>query len=482
MMMKDLLYRRVLVALDSSPHASRALAQGIAVARLSTGAEITGMHAFAAQLHDMRFRQMEGGLPEQYRQEEVLEGQRETHNTLIGKGLTLISDAYLDVGQTLCEEAGIGYQRLSVEGKNYAALTQAANHGDYDLLVLGIQGVGAIPGEEIGSVCARVVRRAQVDTWVVKQGMESSPGPIVVGLDGSAHAYGGLQTALQLGRHWHRPVILVAAYDPHYHYVVFNNIAKVLSAEGAKVFKFEEQEKLHEEIIDAGLAKIYQAHLDAGESIAKEQGMTVECVLLAGKPTVSIAKFLHERAPSLLVLGKLGIHADAELEIGWVTENLLRLAPCDLLISCRTHTPEVDRLAQFTTSWSVEAEARMERVPVFARRMARMAILRYATDRGHTVITERLVEEATAALMPAHAQQTMEAVVQATEQNKAQRDALPWSPAALAMLSTLTEASLQTPVRLRAEKAAKQAGATAVLPAHIAPFLTDTIKRSHTEL
>ncbi|MEO5363790.1 MAG: universal stress protein [Magnetococcus sp. DMHC-8] len=463
--METPLYRRVLVALDSSPYAGRALTQGVAVASLTEGAVITGLHAFAAKLHDLRFRQMEGGLPEQYRQEEVLEDQRQTHDTLISKGLTLISDSYLAVGQRVCQEAGIPYQPLSVEGKNYAVLSQAVASGGHDLLVMGAQGVGAVPGEQLGGVCARTVRRTSIDTLVVKQpGETAATGPIVVALDGSAHAYGGLCTALQLGRHWQRPVILVAAYDPHYHYVVFNNIAQVLSTEGAQVFKFEEQEKLHEEIIDSGLAKIYQAHLDAGASMAREQGIEVECVLLAGKPTVSIARFLHERTPSLLVLGKIGIHADAALDIGWVTENLLRLAPCDLLISCRTHLPELDRLARFTTSWSVEAEARMERVPVFVRQMARMAILRYAADRGHTVITERLVEEATAALMPAHAHQTMAAVVQAAER-------LPWSRAALAMLATLADEALQANVRLRAEKAARQAQAAEVMPAHVAPFL-----------
>ncbi|MEO5348464.1 MAG: universal stress protein [Magnetococcus sp. YQC-3] len=464
--MQTPLYQRLLVALDSSPFSNQALARSVALASLTKGAEITGMHAYAARLHDLRFRQMEGGLPEQYRQEEVLEGQRATHDTLIGKGMTLISDSYLDVGQQACAAAGIPYRRLSVEGKNYVALTEAVGSGAHDLLVLGAQGVGAIPGEEIGSVCARVVRRTGIDTWVVKQNTETPVnGPIVVALDGSAHAYGGLRTALHLGRQWGRPLVLLAAYDPQYHYVVFNTIAGVLSAEGAQVFKFAEQEKLHEEIIDSGLAKIYQAHLDAGESIAREQGVAVECVLLAGKPTISIAKFLRERTPSLLVVGKVGIHADPGLDIGWVTENLLRLAPCDLLISCRTHLPEVDRLAQFTTSWSVEAEARMERVPVFARKMARMAILRYATDRGHTVITERIVEEATAALMPTHAQKNMEAIVQAV-------GALPWSPAALAMLSTLAEGAVRDNARLRAEKAARQSHSAEVTPAHIAPLLT----------
>lgn len=44
---------------------------------------ITGIHAYAAKLHDRRFRQMEGGLPEGYREERELEHQREVHDELI---------------------------------------------------------------------------------------------------------------------------------------------------------------------------------------------------------------------------------------------------------------------------------------------------------------------------------------------------------------------------------------------------------------
>ncbi len=461
------LYSRLLVALDSSEPANQGLNRGLALAALTAGARITGIHAFAARLHDDRFRQMEGGLPEQYRQEKILEEQRETHDTLITKGLNLISESYLDVGQKAADAAGIPYDRLSLEGKNYRVLADAVRRGDHDLLILGARGVGAVPGESIGGVCERVVRRTTIDTLVVKPDAgEAADGSIVATLDGSERSYGGLLTALELGRRWQRPVILVAAFDPYYHYVVFNNITRVLSEEGAEVFKFEEQEKLHEEIIDSGLAKIYQAHLDVGESIARERGMTVECVLLAGKPTVSIARFLEERKPSLVTLGKTGIHADDGLDIGWVTENLLRAAPCDLLISCREHTPEVDRVAGFTTTWSREAEARMERVPVFARKMARMAILRYAQDRGHTVITERIVEEATAALMPNHAHKTMEAVVR-----RAEESAPTWSRDAEEMVAALSDESLRANVRRRSEKSARREKSEVVTPAHVTPFL-----------
>ena len=472
------LYRRLLVALDSSEHANRGLDLALAWAGLTTGATLTGIHVYAAQLHDARFRQMEGGLPEQFRQEAVLEEQRDVHDSLITRGLDLITQSYLDVGQRACAAAGIPYDRLAPEGKNYRELARASQGGDgHDLLVLGARGVGSVPGALIGSVCERVVRRTGIDTLVIQRtgvdgSSDAAPGPIVAAVDGSALSYGGMLTACELGRRLGRPVIVAAAYDPFYHYVVFNNITRVLSREGAEVFRFEDQEKLHEEIIDSGLARIYQAHLDVARSIADERGIVVETVLLAGKPAVALEKLAAERDASLLVVGKTGIHADAELDIGSVTENLLRQAPCDLLISLRGHTPEVDRIAAFTTSWSREAEKRMERVPSFARKMARMAILRYAQEKGHTVITERIVEEATAELMPSHAKGAMERIVRQAEADQRGKPLkLRWSDEAEALVSALNDHSLRAQLRLRAEKAARMARTDLVEAAHVAPFL-----------
>lgn len=121
-------------------------------------------------------------------------------------------------------------------------------------------------------------------------------------------------------------------------------------------FKEEKElEKLHEEIIDAGLAKIYQGHLDVAESIAQDYGIEIETRLLDGKPYEVIEKQVRKINPSLLVLGKVGIHADDELDIGGNAENLLRNVGCAVLLSQREHQPRVDVFAEATTSWTRQA-------------------------------------------------------------------------------------------------------------------------------
>ncbi|MES9879389.1 MAG: hypothetical protein ABW185_00720, partial [Sedimenticola sp.] len=204
-------------------------------------------------------------------------------------------------------------------------------------------------------------------------------------------------------------------------------------------------------------------------------------VLLDGKPHDVIARYLSEVNPSLLILGTTGIHADADLDIGGNTEQLLSDVSCSVLLSQHEHRPQVDRLASVSTSWTTEAETRMERVPSFVRSMAKMAILRYAQEHGHTVITESIVDEATAQLMPGHAEEAMGEIVGAYERGELKRkpdaeQAMRWSEQATALLLTIKDLSLRGNLSMRAEKKARAVNLWVVEAEHIQAFLDGNIK------
>ncbi len=451
---------RILVALDASEHANKALDEAIRLVKSADGV-ITGIHAYAAMLHDRRFKMMEGGLPERYLEEQEMGYQREVHDDLITRGLNIISDSYHDVGQAACETAGVPFKRLSPEGKNYSQIVKAARSGGYDVLALGAVGVGAVPGNIIGTVAERVVRRSPIDTFVVRDPKRAvGDGPIVVGIDGSPLSYGGLMTALDLGVRTGAEVLAVAAYDPYYHYVAFNKIAGVLSEEAGKVFRFKEQEQLHEELIDDGIAKIYQSHLEVAETIADDLGVKISTRLLDGKPYKAILDYVEEVSASLLVVGKTGVHADDELDIGGNAENLLRLVPCHMWLTQTRYTPPLDVVAEETVAWSVEAEKKISRAPEFVRDMARRMVLRHTQKLGHTFVTSDIVDEVMGKAMPGFA-----------GNDAAKQAELAWSEAASKLLETVRDAAVADNIRLRAIKRARRDHADSVMPKHVTPFL-----------
>ncbi len=142
---------------------------------------------------------------------------------------------------------------------------------------MGALGIGRARDSVIGSVCERVARQSDRDVWVVKhvpEAGEAERDTILVGLDGSPQSFGALMTAIDLARAYGKKVETIAVYDPYLHYSVFNGIVNVLTEQAAKVFRFEEQNQLHEEIIDTGLAQIYQSHLEVGERMASDVGVS----------------------------------------------------------------------------------------------------------------------------------------------------------------------------------------------------------------
>src|SRR2546426_6978448 len=90
------MYKTIYVPVDNSDYSNLALDVGVSLAK-TFGAKLVGSHVYAAKMHDKRFKQMEAGLPEEYHDENELERQRQIHDSLITRGLQIITDSYLDI-------------------------------------------------------------------------------------------------------------------------------------------------------------------------------------------------------------------------------------------------------------------------------------------------------------------------------------------------------------------------------------------------
>jgi nucleotide-binding universal stress UspA family protein len=400
------MYKKIYVPVDNSAHSQRAIDSAVRVGK-AFGSQLVGCHVYAARMHDYRFKQMEYSLPEEYLEENELERQRKIHDSLITLGLKLISDSYLEGMRRRCASEGLPFEGRMIDGKHHVEIRRDLEGSDCDLVVLGALGLGRQRDSQIGSVCERVTRSCRQDVWIVKhlpEKGEPERDTILVGIDGSPNSFGALETALALARALEKKVELIAVYDPYLHYVVFHGLVGALTDKAAKVFRFEEQNQLHEEIIDTGLAQIYQSHLNVAEQMAGAEGMEVTKTLLDGKTFQKILDHARKTRPWLLVLGRIGVHGDPkDTALGSNAENLLRLCGCDLLLTTAAVRPQLDLRAEQSIRWTREAEQRMARVPRLVAGIARTAILRLALEKGHSVITSSLLDEAMARFMPKQA-------------------------------------------------------------------------------
>src|SRR5438094_4001449 len=460
------MYKTIYVPVDNSDYSNMALDVGVLLAK-TFGSKLVGSHVYAAKMHDKRFKQMEAGLPESYNDENELERQRQLHDSLITRGLQIITDSYLDIVDQKGAQANLPVERKSLEGRNFKVLVEDINSNAYDLVIMGALGVGAVKDSVIGGVTERVIRRVRAsDMLIIKNTLPMNGGAIVVAVDGSHLSFGGLKTALALGKALNKPVEAISAFDPYFHYAAFHSISSVLNEEAGKVFRFKEQEKLHEEIIDSGLAKIYQSHLDISRELAQAENTDIKTTLLDGKAFEKIIQYVRKEPPWLLIVGRIGVHSDDDMDIGSNTENLLRTAPCHILISNRKHVPPIDTQAEYTIAWTEEALARLEKIPVFARGVAKTARHRYAIEEAHTIISNTVIDAAVGHILPKGAMEAMKALGSNLTAAGIDRNKMPADDAVAKDLMGSTLSGMMTEIvqeKSPSEKPAVSAGTQAYL-------------------
>jgi nucleotide-binding universal stress UspA family protein len=432
------MFREILVPVDNSECSDWAVERAIELAGRS-GGRVTGNHVYAARLHDVRFRQLETGLPAQFQSADEIKRQRKIHDKLIEKGLQLISDSFLDQMERRCEARGVPLVRQLLEGINYEEIVNEANLGGgrlpsligfdpniaekydggsrvrgdvrigengkliaeeeeqseklagtssrkYDLLVMGAHGIGRQPLSQLGGVVSRVARGVERDMLVVRDGRSLENGRFMVCVDGSAYAYKAMRTALEMAREFNAKLYVCSAFDVEYHHSVFGNIRYALSEAASKVFKFEEQEELHNNIIDKGLLKLCKANLKRAEVMARDfEDVEMETQILIGKPFQCILQWAEEIEPSLLVIARHGSHRIDGTEMGSQAENLLRLASCSMLVIGTTDVrpeeiPWIEEDGETGLDWAPDAEVRILRVPPFALGIARRAVEEFVIE------------------------------------------------------------------------------------------------------
>ena len=380
------MYARILVPVDNSQHSDEAVLQAAALAGRADGT-VVAFHAYAARLHETRFRQMEPALPAPYSSPEKLSGSRAVHETLISDGLRIISESYLDHAEKLCRQLEVTFERRLAEGTNYVEILEEIGRDGCDLVALGALGLGARRRSLIGSVSERVLRRAPIDVLLVRKRPPGSRGVIAL-TDGSAAATKAVDSALRLGRTLGESVEIVSVFDPQFHVAAFKSISGVLAEEQAQRFRFDEQRSLHEQIIDGGLEKLYGGYLETAARMAEAAGQRVETTLLQGKPLQRILDHADERRPVLIIAGRFGRHRTEHADLGSTAENIARLATCGVLVVTGEVLPLEDRL-----SWAPDAEAQLEQVPAGPlRELTRQRVEVLARRLGLSSVTAEVLD------------------------------------------------------------------------------------------
>lgn len=385
------MYSRILVALDGSECSLAGGEIALSLAR-SLGSEIVASHIYDARLHSVRFREMEPTLPEQYQKDESISQLREDHKGLIFEGFEALSKGYIEQFLKRAQKNEVFVSQVNREGRNYIELLQIAKEYKIDLIVLGADGLGKVQEGLLGSTTGRVLRLAQCDVLIVRR----SPikGKVLVGIDGSSEALAALRKAINWGRALGKSLQLVAVYDPYFHNQVFKTMARSLSPERQQEVGLAEQETLHEQFIDGGLEKLYQSFLSQAHEQCSGRGIDTETKLLRGKIFNALVDHAQSTDVDLIVVGRFGHHREDIAKIGSNSEEVARHAQANVLVTEPLRSPQQTAVQKRSSlEWNKEALESLERIPPFARSMAKQGIEDYVRSKGGTRVTFQDVQE-----------------------------------------------------------------------------------------
>ncbi len=375
------MYDQILVALDGSDASRHAGQMALALAAAG-GSHVIACHIYGVDIHRRRFTDMEPGLPEKYQEQQTRTDLRTAHDRLMREGFLALSAGYVEDFLASARRAAITIRSVAMEGRSYTGILQIARTRRCDLICLGAEGLGAIGNGMLGGTTTRVLHNSPCDVLIARRA--PGDGPALIGVDGSVAALNAVDKAVDIGRKMDKSVRLVAAYDPDFHTHVFSAVGQSLSPERQQQVGLAGQEALHDDIINDGLGKLYSEFLRDAKSSINNNGVAVTTSLVTGKAYDALNRQAADCGADLIVVSRHGNHREPCSRLGSNSEALLRTTSANVLLvggitEERSEPKSVGRIEEInqpaeSPAWDSDAEVRLQRVPSFARSMAKRAV------------------------------------------------------------------------------------------------------------
>lgn len=279
-------YRKILVAYDGSESARNALTQACRIAR-----------------EDKSWIKVLAVLPA-YEGDLELFGVSNIKDTIQGPGEKLLAEA-----QGIADAEDVHILKNLEQGEPYDRIVQVAGEENCDLIVMGRRGRSHIERELIGGVTARVIGHTGKDVLVIPDSAAVSWDRILLASDGSPYSESAEQTALALAKERNSSLNAVS--------VVYTNDEFYALAPSAVQGLIEQADQRLAEIVRHGEAA----------------GVTVNTFVKEGEPYEAITSLAAELGASLIVMGSHGRKGFTRLLMGVVTEHVVGIAHCPVLVS-----------------------------------------------------------------------------------------------------------------------------------------------------
>lgn len=279
-------YRKILVAYDGSPSARNALAEACRLAKA-----------------DKSWIKVLAVLPT-YEGDLELIGVSRIGETISGPGQTLLSEA-----KAIADAADVHVLTNMAQGEPYDRIVHVADDENCDLIIMGRRGLTHLDRGLMGSVTARVIGHTPKDVLVVPKTATIDWGHLLLATDGYPCSDSAVAKAIDIAKERESKLTAIS--------VAYTN---------------DEISALAPEAVNA-LIRHAQGLLNNVKEHATHEGVALEAVVREGDPAEAILGLASERDASLIVMSSHGRKGLSRLLMGSVTEQVIGLGECPVLVS-----------------------------------------------------------------------------------------------------------------------------------------------------
>lgn len=282
-------YEKILVALDGSSACYNALKQAIKLASEQKGA-IVGIYVAPKFLGDLD-----------------LTGIKDIDAVIKGPAEEINAKAKLIAK----EERGLPIRIITEQGEPHERILDAAEAEGCDLIVLGSKDYSAVERgtkQVLGRTLTRVIGYSRVDVLVVPENTSIRWGSILLATDGSHYSEVAAKRAIDFAKAYGERLKIVAVINTSDE---FMTIAP----------------KIQEEMVNAA-----QKLVQNTAQLAKDAGCEVETFVREGETAQNIAALAKEENVDAIIMGSHGRTGIRRLLMGSVTEGVINLSPCPVLV------------------------------------------------------------------------------------------------------------------------------------------------------
>lgn len=226
--------------------------------------------------------------------------------------------AYLEDIQESRAHPDLRIQKRVADGDEASVIIDTAKGEDVDLIVMSTHGRSGISRWVMGSVTERVLRSAPCPVLVMRE--EKSISKVLITLDGSDLSEQALEPGMAVARLLGCEVILLRAKEkiPVRH----EEVAQLESVEGGLGKRLESSAYESENSYLQAMAQRYQYEME----------QPVKTAVTTGPVAASILEFAELSDVDLIVMATHGRSGIQRWVYGSVTEKVLRGAPCAVMV------------------------------------------------------------------------------------------------------------------------------------------------------